>query len=443
MKTGIGTILFTFCFIFTANVTFAKGFSTNKIILDIELDREIFYTGKPVKAVLKVSVKSRGRTKRRVPVNLAILIDRSASMKGAKMQMALRSAIYAAKRLGKNDIVSIVTYGNSVETVIPAGTSFNEEDLAKVNSIQPSGNTALFSGISRAIHEIRKNLNKNFINRIIIISDGFANIGITDTEDFERLGASLKKERISVSTIGIGTEYNEDLMVGISQKSSGNSYFVETAKKLLKVFETEISLLTSVVARDISLKIKCQNGVIPIRIVGREGRINNSTITLNLDQLCRYQKKFALLEIIVPKGKSLKNIGIASANVTYEDPLLKRDRDIEGAISASYSDKENIVKSSENYDVQKSYIKNLNAISNEKALKLLDKGKKKEAVSELKESTKRLREAVNINKDEDVLLEAEEMKQDLEEVTKKGKFSKKKRKFLKMKSFKTRNQQAD
>lgn len=417
--------------------------SSNKVSMNIKLDRKVFYTGKPVKAVLKLSVISRGWSKKRVPVNLAILIDKSASMKGPKMKMACQAAIYARKKLNKNDIVSVITYGNDVETVIPAGTSFNANDLKRISSIQSSGNTALFSGLARAIFEIRKNLSKRYINRIVIISDGLANIGITGVEDFERLGASLKKESISVSTIGIGTEYNEDLMVGISQKSSGNSYFVEKPKRLLKAFGKEITQLLSVVARDISVIIECNRNVKPLRIVGREGRINNGTITLSLDQLSQNQNKFVLLEIMVPKGMSHKKIEIAKAFVTYEDPFLKRERSINGYIDAAYSDKENIVRNSENKDVKRSYLKNLNAISNEKVLNLLNKGKKREAAKVLLESSKRLSKAALDSDDEEVIQEAKEMEQNVQDVQKAGKFSRKKRKVLKMKSYKTRTQQAN
>ena len=146
---------------------------------------------------------------------------------------------------------------------------------------------------------------------------------------------------------------------------------------------------------------------------------------------------------MVPKGKSHKIIEIAKAFVTYEDPFLKRERSINGYINAAYSDKENIVKGSENKDVKRSYLKNLNAISNEKALNLLNKGKKREAAKVLLESSKRLSKAALDSDDEEVIQEAKEMEQNVQDVQKAGKFSRKKRKVLKMKSYKTRTQQAN
>lgn len=93
-------------------------------------------------------------------------------------------------------------------------------------------------------------------------------------------GAALIKEGISVTTIGVGTDYNEDLMTRLSQRSDGNSYFVESSPDLPQIFRTELGDVLSVVARKVKVMIKCPDGVRPLNIIGREGRIREHSAEL-------------------------------------------------------------------------------------------------------------------------------------------------------------------
>ena len=176
---------------------------------------------------------------------------------------------------------------------------------------------------------------KKYVHRIILLSDGLANVGPSSPEDLGRLGAALIKENISVTTVGVGTDYNEDLMARLSQNSDGNTYFVESSGDLPRIFAAELGDVLSIVAKKVNLTIECPSGVRPIAIIGRDGRIKGQSVELYLNQLYGGQEKYALLKVEVPKAESGKEmeIAVAKGKKLYDkrQTIAKRDaqREIE------------------------------------------------------------------------------------------------------------------
>jgi Ca-activated chloride channel family protein len=115
-----------------------------------------------------------------------------------------------------------------------------------IESIHADGNTALFAGVSKGAAEVRKFLDDKHVNRIILLSDGLAIVGPSSPSELEHLGQSLLKEKISVSTLGLGSGYNEDLMSSLAAASSGNHVFIENADNLIAVFNRPTPQINSV-----------------------------------------------------------------------------------------------------------------------------------------------------------------------------------------------------
>ncbi|MCK5349084.1 MAG: VWA domain-containing protein, partial [Desulfobacula sp.] len=288
--------------------------------------------------------------------------------------------------------------------------------------------------------EIRKNLENDYIHRIILLSDGLANVGPIMPEDLGRLGAALIKENISVTTIGVGTDYNEDLMARLAQKSDGNTYFVESGFDLPKIFAAELGDVLNVVAKKVKVTITLSDNVKPVNIIGREGRIKGRKIELYMNQLYGDQEKYALIEVNIPKSKSGSKIKIGRADVTYENPFTRNLEKSTGISYASFSSDPKKVAKSTNIDVVREYQLNLNALAQEKAIELSDKGKKKEAVKELKQSAAKLKSIGTMYRDEKLLQEAEDLEIQADMIEDQG-MSKKSRKILRTKSYQMKNQQ--
>ncbi len=217
----------------------------------------------------------------RTPVNVAIVIDRSGSMQGEKIRKAKEAAIMAVRRLTSRDIASVITYSDTAHVLVPATKLTNKEPvIAALRGLQAGGSTALFAGVSIGAGELRKFLDRKRVNRIILLSDGIANVGPSSPAELSDLGASLIKESISVTTIGLGSGYNEDLMSKLAQKSDGNHYFAENATDLARVFNGELGDVLSVVAQEVLIKIQCAEGIRPVRVLGRDANITGQLVTV-------------------------------------------------------------------------------------------------------------------------------------------------------------------
>jgi len=195
-----------------------------RVKLDVALSHPVLLAGKKQTAYLKVGLTGvpLANPEHRAPANIAIVLDRSGSMSGEKIRKAKEAAILAIARLGSEDIVSVVAYNSYVTVLVPATKVSDKHALySAINRLYAGGSTALFAGVSKGAHEVRKFIAPDRVNRVILLSDGLANVGPSSPEALAALGASLAKEGISVTTIGLGLGYNEDLMFHLAHASDG------------------------------------------------------------------------------------------------------------------------------------------------------------------------------------------------------------------------------
>ncbi|SDT96028.1 vWA domain-containing protein [Desulfobacula phenolica] len=425
------------------SMAWAGSLKKTELVCRLKTDRDIFIAGEPQNIVLKVSLDAPAAPAdiSRPAVNLALVLDRSGSMNGTKIEQAKAAALETLNRLGMQDIFSLVTYDTTIQTIVPARhPSSVQEIIHTIRQIRTGGSTALFGGVSQGAAEIRKNLENEYVHRIVLLSDGLANVGPSTPEDLGRMGAALIKENISVTTVGVGVDYNEDLMARLSQKSDGNTYFVESEYDLPAIFAAELGDVLNVVAKNVKVIITLSDNITPVGIIGREGRIRGNRIELSMNQLYGGQEKYALVEVILPASTPGSKQTIARADVYYENPFTQKQAQSTGTSHVKFSNNPKKVAASANIDVVREYERNLNAIAQEKAIEFSDKGQKKEAVAELKKSAVKLKAAGARYKDEELLEEAEAIENQASQIEAEG-MSKKSRKVLRTQSFQMKNQQ--
>ncbi|MDO6563414.1 VWA domain-containing protein [Amphritea sp. 1_MG-2023] len=312
----------------------------NQVNLNINLATPVMEAEQSHRAFIKVSLEGFKQQDKqaRIPANVAIVLDKSGSMGGDKIQYAREAAIMAIKRLDERDIVSVVSYDSRVQVVVPATQVRHQQRIYQaIRHIQANGNTALFAGVSKGANELRKFLSRNKVNRVVLLSDGLANIGPQSASELGELGASLAKEGISVTTIGLGLGYNEDLMTRLAGFSDGNHAFVENAEDLASVFQYEFGDVLSVVAQGVNIEIHCHNGVKPIRLLGRESEIMGSRVTTRLNQLYSEQEKFVILEVEVPAQQAETELELVSVNVAYDNLFTQDEEQLSGQGIARFS----------------------------------------------------------------------------------------------------------
>lgn len=356
--------------------------TAKRVKLDVGLGNPILLADQPQKAYLKISLTGfeLERPEERAPVNIAIVLDKSGSMSGEKIVRAREAARMAVDRLGSQDIVSVVTYDSTVRVIVPATRASDRESIYRaLNEVEAYGNTALFAGVSKGAAELRKFLDRERVNRVVLLSDGLANVGPRTPSELGQLGASLVRDGIAVTTIGLGLGYNEDLMTRLAFNSDGNHYFAESARQLASIFDSELGDVLSVVAQEVVTEIECAPGIRPVRILGREGEISGQNVKVYLNQLYSAHEKYVLVEVEVPSRRDGEELDLADVRVRYDNMQTRERDDLQQGVKAQFSGSAEVVEKNEDKDVMVAVVEQVATEKNEQATQLRDEGKVEEA----------------------------------------------------------------
>jgi Ca-activated chloride channel family protein len=180
--------------------------------LQLDPDRRLVVAGKEQEVVVKIDVNSEAEARpNRLPLNIAVVIDHSGSMAGAKIEKTKQAAMQLIDQLTTQDTLALVEFDDTVEVLFPTQHVVDREALkAQVQRIEPGGSTALYAGVEAGGKQLLKiDSRTERINRVILLSDGLANVGPSSTAALKGLGRSLSRQGVSVTTIGVGDDYNE------------------------------------------------------------------------------------------------------------------------------------------------------------------------------------------------------------------------------------------
>ena len=377
----------------------------------------------------------------RPPANVAIVLDRSGSMEGEKIVRAKEAAMLAVSMLEPRDIVSIVTYSDTVSVLVPA-TRVSERGYInrRIESIFTGGSTALFAGVSKGADEVYKFLDKNKVNRVILLSDGLANVGPDSPMALGNLGESLKRTGVSVSTIGLGLGYNEDLMVELARRSDGNHAFVENYRDLTRIFQYEFNDILSVVAQDVEIEIICSEGITPLRLLGREAEIYGNKVYTTIGQLYSNQEKYVLIELDVPPFRAGSRVDIASVRINYNNLETKQTESLASGTQVSFTRSRNEVEQNKDKETLVEAVKQIATETSEQAIRLRDEGRVEEAQQLLEENTEYLYQEARELESEELQGMGLMNEQDAEVIEDETDWSAN-RKRMKSEAFDTQNQQ--
>ncbi|WNG57601.1 DUF3520 domain-containing protein [Archangium gephyra] len=213
----------------------------------------------------------------RKPAHLVFLVDTSGSMSQPdKLPLAKEAMKLAVKNLNENDTVALVTYAGSTRDVLSPTPATNLEAIYKaIDTLESGGGTAMGSGMQMAYKHAVKKASGNAVARVVVLTDGDANIGPNVSAD-SMLNSiqGYVKEGVTLSTIGFGMgNYRDDLMEKLANKGNGNCFYIDSYKEARKVFETQLTGTLEVIAKDVKLQVEFDPKVVNrYRLVGYENR---------------------------------------------------------------------------------------------------------------------------------------------------------------------------
>lgn len=251
----------------------------------------------------------------------ALVIDSSGSMGGARMSFARKATTRWIQSAPPSDVLSLVTFDDRAQVIAPAtplsfeGKSFLTNQVERVRA---AGGTCISCGLEAALTQLQTTgLSEGRVNRIVLLSDGDANAGIRDVPGIRQLAARFRDRGVSVSTVGVGASYNEDLLTELAFLSNGLHHFVKTDLDIPRIFEEEAETLATTVATDVTVRFRLGANVEPVRVFGREAKRTGSVMEIPLGAIAVGQTRTVLLEVRVPA--SLGDHELGNVELSYRD----------------------------------------------------------------------------------------------------------------------------
>jgi Ca-activated chloride channel family protein len=335
----------------------------------------------------------------RAPVNLALVIDRSGSMSGFKLQQAKQAARQLVSQLKDSDRLAIIHYGSDVRSLAGAFASeANKQRMLRfIDNIWDEGGTNISSGLSTGREQLLTAMNDFKVNRLILISDGQPTEGLREPQAITRLTGSIRALGISVSSIGVGTDFNEDLMSGIAEAGAGAYAFLQDASQLSSIFSKDLTQASTQVARNVTLQFELPQGVTFGEVLGYRASVNGSTVSVALPDFAASQLERLVLRVTVDAAGVGRALDVSDLKLAYTDLLKSAAITTTAHLAAMVTDKREEVVQNRDKEATVYAARALSALNTRSAADALAKGDRAGAEGYLQQNAAVFEEAAQVS----------------------------------------------
>ena len=207
-----------------------------------------------VYALLEIGTRAEKDSLPTPPLNICLVLDRSTSMQGDKMDMVKATAIQLLRSLRPEDVLSVIAFSDYAEVIVPAAINMDiKKQEGRIQMMQASGSTEIYNGLQAGLKEIRRTLDPSRVNHIILLTDGQT---YGDEQACLKLAEEAAAHNVGITGMGIGNDWNDIFLDALAGKTGGSSAYISKPKDIQRLLVDKFNALISTYADDVLLEFK-------------------------------------------------------------------------------------------------------------------------------------------------------------------------------------------
>ncbi|MCP4230908.1 MAG: VWA domain-containing protein, partial [bacterium] len=263
--------------------------------------------------------------KNRLPLNICLVIDRSGSMSSeGKLEYVKSAAKYLIDNLDANDYISVVAYDTEVQTIQKPTKVENKQELkSKIDELYPGDMTNLYDGLKKGYDMAKKKAKKNYVHRVILLSDGLANEGITEPEKITGLASEFQNKKGIITTcMGVGDDYDEHLLTMIATTGAGYYHYIGQPTQIPTIFAQEMTGMINLVAKDVEVELRLADGVSLANVEGYSNRdMGGNVYKIPVGDIRSTEELTVLVTLNLPMVVEEETKPVCTVGLLYNDAV--------------------------------------------------------------------------------------------------------------------------
>ncbi|MDY7005870.1 MAG: VWA domain-containing protein [Cyanobacteriota bacterium] len=284
--------------------------------------------------ILNFNAEEQVQASNRRSLNLSLVIDRSGSMGGKPLRYAIKAAQKLVESLKPDDIVSVVIYDDTPETILSPQTAADKAKIStQISRIRAGGCTNLSGGWLMGCECVKSQQTEERLNRVLLLTDGQANMGITNPQALTKTAKQQAEQGIITTTLGFGTNFNEDLLIDIADAAGGNFYFIQSPDDAVDVYRIELESLSSVVAENLTVTLRPEASVQISEVLNNYQSTNQGEAwEILLGDVYQVEAKQLALQLSIPPQKNFGSLTIATIEYQYQTTIDDNIQQVSGQV---------------------------------------------------------------------------------------------------------------